>query len=283
MNLVRPHAVIALAAAAALVVLVAGPAAAFTPDGTAVLTITSTDPAVEGASVIIGGECPANTTQADVKWEWTDGSGSHTNEGPVAFTPVTGFFGDEYYLNGVDRGTTVTFTLSCVNEVDVLATDAQDFTKPNFGQTLSIPATVATNADIIANVNCPTVGVNTFYVTQFVGSRTLTPSISLPYTGSGAYNLGTPASVGVVAGDNVDVRVTCREMGDGDVDPSYRIATYAAVAPADMVTPPTSGGTGGAALAGTGTELGWMSAAAGTMTMLGIFLLVWTRSRRSHA
>ncbi len=283
MNRVRPHAAIAFAAAAALVVLLAGPAAAIMPDGTAVLTVTSDNPAKEDTTATIEGDCPAGTTQAVVTWSWTDGSGSHTLTSPFVVDPLVGTFSNFYYFsNWVGRGVAITFDLVCSDAVlGTLATANQPYTQPDFGQTVTVPATVAINAGVMATVNCPSAGVNQLFVTPYHGATELT-SQWITYTGPGTYNLGTPTSLGIVAGDAIDIYIDCVVTGDSNLYASTRKASYSAVAAA-VVTPPTSGGTRGAGLADTGSELGWQSAAAGAMAILGMFLTLWARTRRRDA
>ncbi len=289
MNRVRPHAVIALAIAAALVVIVAGPASAVSPDGTAVLTVTSDNPAKEDTTATIAGECPAGTTKAVVDWNWTDGSGAQNTQTPFVVDPAVGTFSNFYYLsNQVGRGVVITFSLSCLDAADaVLATASQPYTQPDFGQTLSVPATVAVSADIIATVNCPSAGVNNILIIQNRGGVELTPTQWIPYTGAGAYNLGTPTSVGAIAGDAIDVDVYCIVSGDSSLYVSLRNTRYSAVAAADtppvVVAPPAVARSGAAVLASTGSELGWMSAVAATMLMMGAVLIFRSRARGARA
>jgi hypothetical protein len=277
---VRTHVTLAAVAAIAFATLTAGQASAFTPDGTATITITSLDAAQESAEITIAGECPTTTASATVDWSWTDGSGPDGVQSVAVLNGADGTFSDDWpvfnVVNPDAPGTPITFDLTCRDAGNlVLATATQVYVIPDFAQTLSVPAAVVTSADVIANVDCGTAPADTLYVTHYLGGFELV-SDWLAYTGPGAYNLGNAGVLGYAAGDTAELRVMCQTSLPSTHYSSYRLVSYAVTA-VPPVVPQAGGGTQALAFTGPHAEAGAMAAA--LLLLAGVAVLRWRRIR----
>ena len=276
--------------ATGIAIAVAGPAAAFTADGTATLTATSTNPAVERASTELAGECPTGTTDVTVDINWTDGDGAHTQQAVPTYNAADGTFGDDYFLtNAAATGTAFHLVLECIGAGDaVLAGATFDYSTPVFGTTLSAPATLASDAALVFTVDCAEAAANYLYVTHFDGTGTAElASEWVEYTGPGAYTLGTPASHGYQAGDSAQLRVICMVTSPTTVATASRIASYAVTAPVvvgddDADDDPPAVEPGAGTLAETGPASWSIAANAAILLVLGSSFILIARRQRTH-
>lgn len=259
----------------------AAPAFAFGPaDITVTPQATGEDPLTTLAVV-----CPATSTSVSVTWTGADG-GAPVTYGPSSETlDGVGEWSNNYYLESFfDRDTDATFTIDCLDAaLASTGTDSVVYHLPTTGAVSSTPATLAANADLVATGNCGTAtGVFQLSVEVYdmSGPTSAYGPTTIAYTGPANYsvNVGTPASLGLAAGDTARFYVNCGSNTGSVHTSSIRFTETAILAAA--VTPAA---TAGPALAATGSESVLPLAAGGGLLLLGAAVLILRRRREAAA
>lgn len=253
MSTVRTRLAVGIPIAVLAALAVATPAAAFTPAGTATLTLTATTPSQEASNTTIAGECPATTTAVNVRFDWNDGAPQTASTNPT-YDPVDGTFASSFPLSALTGGVpgrAVVATVDCFAAGPSIATQVTNYSLPDFGASVTAPASVTTTTALAATIDCGTATADQLNVTHRRGATTL-GTATVAYTGAGSYPLPTPASLGFAAGDTATLEVECEDTGLGNVN-ATRLTTYAVAAPA---APPAPAAPAGPTLAESGPDEG---------------------------